>query len=126
MVRAFIGTSTYDRMVHKCKCILKHIDGNRANCKLKNLEFVPKGSCEKPKLTYHEVDKICELLIKHKFDRSKVFADLHYLHNIHGISTKSMEKIVHRNVPAYEDVINKWFDRYGSNRQEVEENETKK
>lgn len=126
MVHAFIGMDTYERMVHKCGCILKHIDGNRANCRLKNLEFVPKGSCEKPKLTYHEVDKICELLIKHKFDRGKVFSDLHYLYNIHGISTKSMEKIVHRNVPAYEDVINKWFDRFGSNRKEVEENVSKR
>jgi hypothetical protein len=86
-----------------------HNNGNRADCRLNNLRLSKNGSTERNKLTYHDVEQVCQSLIKNKFDRCETFRDLHYNHNIHHISNRNMCDIIHKRVPDYEDLINRYF-----------------
>jgi len=86
-----------------------HNNGNRADCRLNNLRLSKTGSTERNKLTYHDVEQVCKSLIENHFDRAKTFHDLHYNHNIHYISNRNMCDIIHKRVPDYEDLINRYF-----------------
>lgn len=86
-----------------------HDNGNRADCRLNNLRLSKNGSTERNKLTYHDVEQVCKSLIENHFDRAKTFRDLHYNHNIHYISNRNMCDIIHKRVPDYEDLINRYF-----------------
>ena len=86
-----------------------HNNGNRADCRLNNLRLSKNGSTERNKLTYHDVEQVCKSLIENHFDRAKTFRDLHYNHNIHYISNRNMCDIIHKRVPDYEDLINRYF-----------------
>ena len=86
-----------------------HNNGNRADCRLSNLRLSKNGSTERNKLTYHDVEQVCKSLVQNKFDRAKTFRDLHYNHNIHHISNRNMCDIIHKKVPDYEDLINRYF-----------------
>lgn len=88
---------------------LIHDNGNRADCRLSNLRLSKRGSAERNRLTYHDVEQVCQALIQNNFDRSKTFRDLHYIHNIHTISNRNMCDIIHKRVPDYEDLINRYF-----------------
>lgn len=86
-----------------------HHNGNRADCRLSNLRLSKNGSTERNKLTYHDVEQVCQSLVQNKFDRCKTFRDLHYNRNIHHISNRNMCDIIHKKVPDYEDLINRYF-----------------
>lgn len=89
--------------------IIIHDNGNRADCRLSNLRLSKRGATERTKLTYHDVEQVCQALIQNNFDRSKTFRDLHYNRNIHTISNRNMCDIIHKRVPDYEDLINRYF-----------------
>lgn len=89
--------------------VIIHDNGNRADCRLSNLRLSKPGSTERHKLTYHDVEQVCQSLVQNNFDRSETFRDLHYNRNIHTISNKNMCDIIHKRVPDYEDLINRYF-----------------
>jgi len=89
--------------------VIVHNNGNRADCRLSNLRLSKRGSAERNKLTYHDVEQVCQSLVQNNFDRCKVFRDLHYIRNIHTISNRNMCDIIHKQVPDYEDLINRYF-----------------
>jgi hypothetical protein len=89
--------------------VIIHDNGNRADCRLNNLRLSKNGSTEKNKLTYHDVEQVCKSLVQNKFNRANTFRDLHYNHNIHHISSRNMCDIIHKRVPDYEDLINRYF-----------------
>ena len=89
--------------------IIIHDNGNRADCRLSNLRLSKRGSTERNKLTYHDVEQVCQSLVQNNFDRCKAFRDLHYTRNIHTISNRNMCDIIHKRVPDYEDLINRYF-----------------
>ena len=91
------------------KLAIIHNNGNRADCRLNNLRLSKNGSTERNKLTYHDVEQVCQSLVQNNFDRSKTFRDLHYNRNIHHISNRNMCDIIHKKVPDYEDLINRYF-----------------
>lgn len=86
-----------------------HNNGNRADCRLNNLRLSKNGATERNKLTYHDVEQVCQSLIQNKFNRAKTFRDLHYNRGIHTISNRNMSDIIHKRVPDYEDLINRYF-----------------
>ena len=86
-----------------------HDNGNRADCRLNNLRLSKTGSTERNKLTYHDVEQVCQSLIQNKFNRSETFRDLHYNRGIHHISNRNMSDIIHKRVPDYEDLISRYF-----------------
>lgn len=88
---------------------LIHDNSNRADCRLSNLRLSKPGSAERNKLTYHDVEQVCQSLVQHNFDRSETFRDLHYNRGIHTISNRNMCDIIHKRVPDYEDLINRYF-----------------
>ncbi len=89
--------------------IIIHDNGNRADCRLSNLRLSKRGSTERNKLTYHDVEQVCQSLVQNNFDRGEAFRDLHYNRNIHTISNRNMCEIIHKRVPDYEDLINRYF-----------------
>lgn len=89
--------------------IIIHDNGNRADCRLSNLRLSKRGSTERHKLTYHDVEQVCQSLVQNNFDRCEAFRDLHYNRNIHTISNRNMSDIIHKQVPDYEDLINRYF-----------------
>ena len=91
------------------KLAIIHNNGNRADCRLNNLRLSKNGSTERNKLTYHDVEQVCQSLVQNKFDRGETFRDLHYNRNIHHISNRNMCDIIHKRVPDYEDLINRYF-----------------
>jgi len=96
-------------IAEKLGLVIIHDNGNRADCRLSNLRLSKTGSTERNKLTYHDVEQVCKSLVQNKFNRAKTFRDLHYNHNIHYISNRNMCDIIHKRVPDYEDLINRYF-----------------
>lgn len=96
-------------IAEKLKLAIIHNNGNRADCRLSNLRLSKNGSTERNKLTYHDVEHVCQSLVQNKFNRSKTFRDLHYNRNVHHISNRNMSDIINKRVPDYEDLINRYF-----------------
>lgn len=96
-------------LAKELKLAIIHNNGNRADCRLNNLRLSKTGSTERNKLTYHDVEQVCQSLIQNKFNKSETFRDLHYNRGIHHISNRNMSDIIHKRVPDYEDLISRYF-----------------